>query len=370
MLKFLVEKEFKQIFRNRFLPKMIVVFPFMMLLIMPLAANFETKNINVSVVDNDRSDYSGRLLRKMAVSGYFRIASVAGSYAEGLKAVELDKADIVLEIPAGFERDLVRERKASLMISANTVNGTKGGLGSSYLVSIVNDFGAEVGPELARGRSALSAPRLSVVTQFRYNPRLVYTVFMIPALMVMLMAMICGFLPALNIVGEKEKGTIEQMNVTPVRKSTFILSKLIPYWVIGFVVLSICFGVAWLVYGLVPVGSVITIYLFNSVFVLAISGFGLVISNYAKTVQQAMFMMFFFVVTFIFMSGLYTPVASMPAWAQDLSVLSPLKYFIMVMRLVYLKGSSPADLARPFLALCCFALFFNGWAVVSYRKKA
>jgi ABC-2 type transport system permease protein len=187
--------------------------------------------------------------------------------------------------------------------------------------------------------------------------------------MIMILALVCGYLPALNIVGEKESGTFEQMNVTPVSKIHFILAKLIPYWVVGFVVLTISFFAAWLFYGFLPVGSFVTLYVFSSLFVLAISGFGLVVSNYASTIQQAIFMIFFFVLTFIFMSGLYTPVASMPEWAQAISAFSPLKYIIMVFRLVYLKGSTVHDLLVPFAALSGFAIFFNSWAIMSYHKK-
>jgi ABC-2 type transport system permease protein len=370
MLKYLLEKEFKQIMRNKMLPRFIVVFPFVALLIFPLAANFEVRHLSLCVVDCDRSSYSSRLERKLAASELFRLQDVSCDYRAALKSVELDSADIVLEIPAGFERKLSKEGSADLMISANTVNGTKGGLGSVYLAAVLSDFSSELRSELVRAPSKRTAPAFSVLTQYRYNPRLEYPVFMVPALMVMLMAMLCGFLPALNIVGEKESGTIEQMNVTPVRRFPFILSKLIPYWVVGFIALTICFGVAYLVYGLVPKGSILIIYLFASVFALAFSGFGLVISNYAKTIQQAMFMMFFFVITFVLMSGLYTPVASMPDWAQAVSRLSPLRYFMKVMRLVYLKGSRLGDLLEPLGALCAFALFFNGWAVLSYRKKS
>ena len=212
--------------------------------------------------------------------------------------------------------------------------------------------------------------QFTITPRFWYNPRLLYTYFMVPALMVMVLAMVCGFLPALNIVGEKESGTIEQINVTPVSKLNFILSKLLPYWIIGFVVLTISFLAAWVAYGLTPAGSLATIYLFAALFVLAFSGFGLVISNYATTLQQAMFMMFFFVLTFIFMSGLYTPVANMPQWAQNLSIISPLKYIIIVLRQVYLKGSTFSELLTPFWMLTAFAIFFNGWTVLSYRKKS
>lgn len=368
MIKFLLEKEFKQIVRNKFLPRAIIVFPIFALLILPLAANFEIKNITISIVDNNRSPFSTRLIEKIASSGYFRISDFSAQYSNALLSVELDRSDIILEIPPQFERNLIKERSSSVMISANTVNGMRGGLGSAYLASIINEFSNEVREEWME-TTKFRAPAMELVPRYWYNPHLHYPVFMVPALMVMLMTIICGFLPALNIVGEKENGTIEQINVTPVKKFTFIVAKLLPYWIIGFIVLTICFGVARIVYGLIPEGNLSTIYLFASVYVVALSGFGLVISNYAKTIQQAMFMMFFFVVTFIFMSGLYTPIASMPDWAQKLSTFSPLKYFIIMIRLVYLKGSSVGELLSPLIALTVFALFFNLWAVISYRKR-
>jgi ABC-2 type transport system permease protein len=204
---------------------------------------------------------------------------------------------------------------------------------------------------------------------YKFNPHLDYKVFMVPALMVMLLTLLTGFLPALNIVGEKEIGTIEQINVTPVKKLMFIFSKLIPYWLIGFVVLSLCILIARLVYGLIPMGSLLTIYFFASIYILVVSGMGLVISNYSNTMQQAMFVVFFFMMIFILMSGLFTPISSMPDWAQKITILNPLKYFIQVMRLVYLKGSAFVELIPQFFALCYFAVGFNAWAVLSYKKS-
>jgi ABC-2 type transport system permease protein len=192
---------------------------------------------------------------------------------------------------------------------------------------------------------------------------------MVPALMVMLLTMLCGFLPALNIVAEKEAGTIEQMNVTPVRRLDFVLAKLIPYWLIGFVVLGLCMGLAALVYGIYPGGNLLTILLFSGIYLLVVSGMGLVISNYSDTMQQAMFVMFFFIMILLLMSGLFTPVQSMPTWAQAIAAVNPLKYFIEVMRLVYLKGSGFGQLIPQFVALCGFAAAFNLWAVASYKKS-
>jgi ABC-2 type transport system permease protein len=369
ILRYLVEKEFKQIRRNPFLLRYVIVFPFVMLALLPLAANFEVNNVNLCVIDNSHSSYARRLVHKMEHSGYFHITYIAQSYHQALKQIEQDESDIVLEIPPSFERELIREQAANVMISANAVNGMKAGLGSAYLVGILAEYNAEIRSELLPASSHQAVIGVAVSKLFRYNPKLQYKYMMVPAIMVMLLTMICGFLPAFNIVLEKENGTIEQMNVTPANKFYLILSKLIPYWLIGFFVLNLCFFVAWLFYGMWPVGSIFTIYLFAFVYVLAFSGLGLVISNYAKTLQQSMFMVFFIIITLIFMSGLYTPVENMPQWAQYVSDISPLKYFIQVMRQVYLKGSSLGEMMESFLALFGFALIFNAWAVVSYHKK-
>jgi ABC-2 type transport system permease protein len=368
MLRYLLEKEFKQIKRNSFLPRMIIMMPLVAMIIFPYAANFDVKNIDISIIDHDKSSYSQALTQKVQSSGYFRISNVSEDYEQAMTSIESDESDVILEIPLNFERDLVKARTANLMVSANAVNGNKGGLGSAYLTNIIADYNNEIRVDLLKIVNKVSIPSMELVPLYRYNPTLKYEVFMVPALLVMILAMICGFLPTLNIVGEKQSGTIEQMNVTPVKKWTFILSKLIPYWIIGYVVLSIAMLVAFFYWGLKPVGSLLTIYFFASMFIVAFSGFGLVISNYASTVQQALLMMFFFMLTFIFMSGLYTPVENMPRWAQLISDISPLKYIIQVLRLVYLKGSSFSELHRPFVFLLSFAVIFYSWAILSYRK--
>ena len=370
MLKFLIEKEFKQIIRHPFIPKLIFVFPCVMMLLLPWAATFEIKDVNLSVVDSDHSPYSRRLVQKIISSGYFRLTDVSDTYPQALQSIESHTSDLILTIAPGFERDLIREGATKVMIAANAVNGTKGGMGTSYLSYIINDFANELRKEQG-GNSVnqlFNYSVIDIVPQYRFNPKLNYKIFMIPALMVMLLTMLCGFLPALNIVSEKESGTIEQMNVTPVSKFRFILAKLIPYWLIGFVALSICFVLAALIYRLYPVGNLLTIYCSATVFVLMVSGFGLVISNYSSTMQQAMFVMMFFVIVFILMSGLFTPIRSMPGWAQTITIVNPLRYFVDTMRMVYLKGSTLADLTPQLIALATFALFFNLWAVFSYRK--
>lgn len=371
MLKYLLEKEFKQFFRNPFLPRLLVFLPVLSLLILPWAADLNTKNVNLVVVDQDHTPFSARLLKKSTSANYFIFAGAAGSYAQAMEYVKRGDADIILEIPQNFERDLVKFGFAQVMISANAVNGTKGALGSSYLAQIMQEFAAELTAEKGTAVTVgLQSVGLDVIPSVRYNPMLDYKLFMVPAFLVILLTMICGFLPALNIVMEKEFGTIEQINVTPIRKIIFILAKIIPYWTMGVTVLSLGLVIIWLVYGIVPAGGLLTVYTGFVIYVVALAGFGIVVSNYSSTMQQAMFVMFFFLIIFILMSGLFTPIGSMPEWAQKITIINPLRYFIIIMRSTFFKASSIADLWIDYLALAVFAVISNTWAVLSYRKSS
>ncbi|MDR0712432.1 MAG: ABC transporter permease [Prevotellaceae bacterium] len=368
MLKFLIEKEFKQLVRHSFLPKLIILMPCVMLLLMPWVASYDVKNVNVCLLDNDRSTLSSRMAQKVSATSYFHLTAAASGYSEAMQSIESGKADLILEIQPGFERLLMRENEAEVMISVNAVNGVKGGLGSSYLLNILSEYAAELRSEQFPSMSAAASGSFQVQASYFFNPSLNYKAYMVPALMVLLITLLCGFLPALNIVSEKEAGTIEQLNVTPVGKLTFIVAKLIPYWIVGFIVISMGFALAALLYNLTPAGSFGTIYLFMGVYVLALSGFGLVISSYSSAMQQAMLVAFFFIMILVLMSGLFTPVSSMPQWAQSITIFNPLKYFMQVMRMVYLKGSGVGDMLPQLLALCGFALFSNTWAMLTYKK--
>lgn len=361
-LRYLLEKEFKQIRRDRFLPRIIFLVPLMQLIILPFAANFEMRNIYLSIVDNDHSVMSQQLTDKVLSSGYFQLTDVSPEYNQALTSIESNRADIILEIPAGTEKQLGKEGHAEVLIAANAVNGTKGGMGSSYLSSIIQDFNREKGFTSGMSLSGICSTNL-------FNPHLDYKNFMVPGILAFLMTIIGGFLSSLNVVGEKEKGTIEQINVTPVPKSVFLLSKLIPFWIIGLILLTVGTFIAWLVYGLVPIGNLGIIYLFAAAYLIAFTGFGLAISSVSSTQQQAMFTAFFFFIIFILLSGLFTPISSMPEWAQNLTLFNPLRYFVEVMRMVYMKGSTLADLSVHFGVICFFAIAFNILAVVGYRKS-
>ena len=369
-IRFLLQKEFRQIFRNRIILAMIIVMPAIQLMILPLAADYEVKNINIAIVDNDRSPYSQRLISNITASGYFQLAVFSHSFNEAYEHIEKDKADLILEIPAGFERNLIRESGQKLLIAVNAINGVKANLGGSYLSSIVKNFNTELQLHLMPASSISQNSSIEIVTANWYNNLLNYRVFMVPGILAILITMIGGFLSCLNIVKEKEVGTIEQINVTPIKKHHFILGKLIPFWVLGNVVFTIGLLISWLLYGIVPVGNLLVLYGFIWIYLLAVLGFGLLISTYCETQQQAMFIMFFFMMVFILMGGLFTSTDSMPEWAQLVARLNPVSYLIAVMRMVILKGSSLSDILPHLATILAFALVLNTWAVVNYKKTS
>ena len=360
----LLDKEFRQFFRNSFMPKMVVIFPLMIMFVMPWVTTMDVHHINVAVVDHDRSDASRRIVQKIAASDYFSLQEITSDYAASLENLDAGASDVILEIPDDFERGLIVGRPERVSIAANGVNAIKGSLGGQYLTAVVTQTIGELSGE----QGAAASPDL-ITVQNRYNPILEYRHYMIPALMIMLLVMLCGFLPALNLVGEKEVGTIEQINVTPVSTLTFTLAKLIPFWIIGLVVLALVMLVAWIVYGLVPVGSIGALFLAAALFLLTLSGLGVGLANGSSNMQQTMFVMFFFVMIFVLMSGLITPVESMPVWAQWTTRVLPPSYFVEVMRSVYLKGTTISELWTSYTALAVFAVLFNGWAALSYRKQ-
>lgn len=362
-IKYLIKKEFLQIRRNPFVPKLILVFPIMIMCVIPWVTNLEVKNIRVSVVDNDHSTTSRRLANRIEASDYFIFKGTPSSYNEAMAKMERSETDIVMVIPQQYERDMTNGKTPKILIAANAVNGTKGGMGTSYLANIINDNTHE-----ARHGTTGMAQKLPTLNL--YNKHQDYKVFMIPALMAILVVMLCGFLPALNIVSEKENGTIEQINVTPVGKATFIAAKLIPYWVVGMTVMTICFVLAWLLYGIVPAGSIFLLYLLAMLLALTFSGMGLIISNYSDTTQQAMFVMWFVMVCMILLSGLFTPVKSMPEWAVKLTTINPMRYFIDAMRTVFVRGGALGSISGQATALAAFAMATNIWAICSYRKNS
>ena len=358
-IKFLLRKEFTQILRNSFLPRLIMMFPISTMCIMPWVMNMEIKHIVVDVVDNDHSIQSQQLVNEIAANTYFVLHGQQPTYAAALKEIEKSDVDVVVVIPQHYSRDIVLGQKPQVLVAANAVNGTKGSIGSVYLSQIVT---ANALPTAASIKSKVS-------TLYLYNNHLDYKLFMIPALLTIVMMLMTGYLPTLNIVGEKETGTIEQINVTPVSKWTFILGKLIPYWLIAIFIVSVCLLLAWAVYGITPEGNIALIYLLSMLLALFFSAFGLIVSNYSDTMQQAIFVMWFFMMILLLLSGLFTPTRSMPHFAYLSTYINPVSYFIEAMRTVFIRGGNFSSIAHQIFALSAIGLIMGGWAVISYKKN-
>lgn len=359
-LKYLIQKEFLQIRRNAFLPRLIVLFPVVIMCVTPWIMNMEVRNVKVEVVDNDRSALSRQIVNSIAASKYFIFNGQRDTYNEALEDIELSKTDIILVIPQKFGRDTDLGIRRQVLIAANAVNGTKGAIGSIYLSQIVTE---KADPDV-------EALQKKVTSLFLYNKKYDFKLFMIPALFAIVMMLMTGYLPALNIVGEKEAGTIEQINVTPVSKLMFILAKLIPYWLISIFVITVCLILAWLIYGITSAGPIWLIYVLAILLALFFSSFGLIISNYSDTMQQAIFVMWFFVVMMLLLSGLFTPTRSIPAWAYMTTYINPVSYFVEAVRNVFIRGGNIMNVWNQILALSGIGLFMGTWAVLSYKKNS
>ncbi len=345
--------------RNPLIPRIIFGLPLVVLLVIPLVATFDVKDVGVAVADNDRSQLSRRIIADINATRELHVVSVSPSFSECMEQIEKGEADVVLSIPPHFSRNLTK-----LDVEANGVNAVKGMLGMQYVVSSISNTLGEW-----RAESGLPMPENDISVIDRYNPTLSFRNYMIPALMVFLIIMICGFLPTLNLVNEKETGTIEAMNVTPVSRMTFVLSKLIPFWIVGLLVITIGILVGRLVYGLSPLGSPAAIYLAAILLSLVMSGLGVAIANKSATMLQSIFVMFAIIMIFQLMGGLFTPVGSMPRWAQYVTYAIPPRYFNEIMRAVYLKGATVADLWLQYLSLTICAVVALAAAAITYKKQ-
>jgi ABC-2 type transport system permease protein len=334
-LLFLLEKEFRQLSRNRGLLMILIIAPIIQLILLPLAANYSVKNINIAVVDNDHSTLSTQMIQKVTASGNFRLTGYAATYDEGLKMVEEDKADLILQIPLNFEKNLVRENHNQVYVAINAIEGTKANLGGTYLASILRDFNDYI---RVKWMPALmtNKPQVAISSSYWYNPYMDYHLFIVPAILVTLITSIATMQSAFNIVQEKESGTIEQINVSPIKKHIFILGKLIPFMVLGIFLFTLGLVTAWIFYGVVPVGKLYVLYISVIVYLFTMLGMGLLISTYSNTHQQALSLAFFFINIFNILSGTFNSVDSMPPWAKTLVQFFPPSHFIRITRMVML----------------------------------
>lgn len=365
-IRFLIQKEFIQIFRNKTMLPLILVMPIVQTLLLSFAASYEVKNLALSVVDHDMTSTSRRLIEQFTASGYFKLQSYVPAHELAEAELATEKADLALEIPAHFERDWVREGVGQLGLTINALNAQKAGLSNAYANGIIRDFNRE----LMLGSVGGQVPRSIQVTYSNwYNPRLDYKTFMVPGILGVIVSMVIAFLTAINIVREREQGTIEQMNVTPVAKWQFILGKLLPFWLLSLVIVAVGLTVGYVAFHIPIEGSLWLVFGYTALYTPCMLGFGFLVSNFADTQQQAIFSAWFFLLIFTLMSGLFTPLDSMPEWAQWLNMVNPIHYFVAFMRLVLLKGAHFFEIQRNFWSVVGYAVVVNTLAVWTYKKR-
>lgn len=378
-LAFLLRKEFLQITRDHVLMRMILIMPLIQLLLLANAVTFEVRTARMAVLDQDRSSVSRGVVERLLASGRFERTLAPRSRGEADEAMLRRRVDLILVLPDGLEEGLVRTGSAPVQVVINAEDGGAAAVIHSYLTRILEDFARDLAgrtlpaqivvetrpePPPAPGRAAIELRRRGW-----YNPEMDYRDYMVPGILVVLVTMIGTLLTAMNIVREKEAGTLEQLNVTPVRPSVFITAKLIPLW--AFALLDLALGLAFAHYVLgVPVrGSLLLVFFSAGVYLVLALGIGLWVSTLVETQQQAMFVTYALLMVYLLMSGLFTPVRAMPGWAQWLAEANPVAHFVYLMRAVLLKGAGVADVARPLLLLAAGGAGVLALAVRHYRKR-
>jgi ABC-2 type transport system permease protein len=357
----------------------VVMVPVVQLLVLSNAATFTIRETPAYVVDLDHTPASRGLLTRLTASGHFRITGASGSTDLGNDALLRDHASLVVVIPKDFEKSLVRDGTAEVLLSVNAEKGSSAGIIQSYASDIMADYSRELGAELRPGVSTVVAPdragpltgvaRIEGRERSWYNPTLNYKHYMVPGILVALVTLISTLLSAQNIAREKEIGTLEQLNVTPITKGQFITAKLLPFWVLAMADLGIGLIIAWSVFGVPMRGSLLLLFAVAGIYLVVTLGVGLLISGRVETQQQAMFVTFFIMMIYLLMSGLFTPVDSMPHWVQVAAELNPVKHFVSISRAILIKGAGLAEVARPLVILVVFAVGTFWLAVGQYTKR-
>jgi ABC-2 type transport system permease protein len=367
---YLIRKEFLQIFRDRFIGRAIFAVPIVQMLILVPAVTFEIKHVNLCIVDRDLTSESRELINQLEGSTFFKVRFSTFSEQEANNLLNRGKCDLIVQIPSGFGKETGKGNPAGLMVTANAINAVNAQLSWAYLNGVIRDYNLNILSKNAGRQMVASVGQIQVTNRYWYNEMLNYKFYMLPGVLGILVLAIGFLLAGLNLVKEKESGTIEQINVTPVKKYHFIIAKMVPFLLIGLIDLAVGLSIGKLVFNIPFEGSLWLLFLGSAIFLVAVLGLALFISTFSNTQQQYMFTAFFFMIVFILMSGIFTPLESMPVWAQKVDLINPAAYVMRINRMVMLKGSTFNDISRDILSLILIAIAFTTLAVNRYRKTA
>jgi ABC-2 type transport system permease protein len=365
----MLQKEFAQIFRNKSMLPVIFVMPLVQMLILVFAATNELTRVDIAVVDYDYSISSRKLVAEINGNPFFKVRQNIATTTEAEDLLMRNKIDLAMVIPHNFDKDISVDKKSEVQVLVDAINGSAAQLSYGYLLNVIASYSKNIFVNMTLNNQG-QIKKIVIKPTFWFNPQLIYKYYMAPGILVVLVTVIGMMLGGMNLVREKELGTIEQINVTPIKKWQFISGKLLPFLLIGLFDLGFGLIVAKLAFSIPVRGSLLLLFGMATLYLFLVLSLGLFISTISDTQQQATFAVFFMMVVFILMSGLFTPVESMPDWAQKLDYVNPLYFFVKIMRSILLKGSGFFDIFNEFAALSVYATAMFGLAIFRYRKTS
>ncbi|MCL2436257.1 MAG: ABC transporter permease [Lentimicrobiaceae bacterium] len=362
----LIKKEFLQVFRNTLLMQILIVAPLVQFLLFPFTADYEIKTLNIAFIDHDRSTITREMRNKFEYSKYFISHGLLEAKKEAEALMLNDDIDILIEFPANFEKNIMTAAPATIAITANAINSVKAGIGVGYVQTVLGEFYEDKVTEW--GAIGSTSAKLLPTNIYWYNEQMNYKNLIVPGILVILVTLIGAYVTALNIVREKEIGTIEQINVSPIQKWQFLVGKMIPFWILGMAEFLLGLFLMKIVFDISVQGSLPVLISVTSIYLLVMLGLGFFISSISTNQLQAMFIVFFLFIVFVLLSGLFTPIEGMPQWAKYINYLNPMSYYMDVIKLIVLKGSGIDEIKMQISVLSGMAVIINAAALLSYRE--
>jgi ABC-2 type transport system permease protein len=370
MLRYLIRKEFNQLRRDRRMLPLIFLAPILQLIIFGYAATVDVNSISTVTCDLDRSEQSRQYLDAYFTGDHFRLVGSVSTTDEADRLMTDGTADVVIVVPEGFGRDLAAGRSTSVQVIINGTDTNVASVGMNYMTQMNGRYNARIVTQ--RLTSVPGGVGLPVVRdRIWYNPELKSRNYMVPAILAMILMVMTMMLTAMAIVREKEIGTIEQLVVTPVRSWQIIVGKMVPFVLIGFIDIVLVLAVCVFWFGVPLVGSLPLLFLMSLLFLLNTLGLGLFVSTVSSTQQQAMLtVMFFIMMPFIYLSGFAFPIENMPTVIQYVTWGIPLRYFLVILRGLFLKGVGLDVLWPQALALLGIGLTVLIASALRFKKHA
>ncbi|MFA6471332.1 MAG: ABC transporter permease [Candidatus Latescibacterota bacterium] len=365
-LKYIIKKEFIQLRRTRSMIGIALVMPIVQLVILGFAVSGDVIHVPTALIDLDNSPMSRTLANKFDNTRYLEIKFHSRDHRDSDRYLEENKAIIAITIPHDFERDIARGKRPAIMIKADAQNTNIALTGSGYVRRILQSWLTSLSPG---GEIPIALHTINTESRVWYNPELKQTWFMVPGILVLLVTIITMLLTGFAIVREREMGTLEQLMVTPITRTELILGKTIPFAVLGMVDMMLALFVAKIIYQIPIAGSLFLFLGLSLIYLFCTLGLGILVSTVARTQQQALFLDWYILVFCIIMSGFFLPLENMPKLIYYLTYIDPVRYFMTIVRELFLKGSGMSALWEPTVALVILAVILMTSAIIRLNKR-